>query len=359
MATSTETFQLSVTAAELYESKFVPAFFAEWAPHLVDLAGVGPGQAVLDVACGTGIVARTVADRLAGTGRVVGVDLNEAMLTVARRVRPDIEWRQGDAGGAAVPGPRRSTRPVPDGAHVLPGPARGACGRCAGRRAWRHGGAPGPGHAGRPSRPTGRSSRWRRATPGPRPRSLLGAYFACGDLAELTALVEAAGLAVTATRTRPGPRPVRLGRRVRGGRGGEHAARDRISEEVYARIREGARGGAPAVHDAAGRVEVPLEGPPRRRPALTDAAIPLRPRVDRPGRPPGDGRAGSERFVPLSGPGRPPPGIPRRSGGGRWRGRRSRVPGTCRSPRRPRARPRARRTRRESGARPGPRRRAA
>ena len=56
-----------MAAAEIYESRFVPALFAEWAPHLVDLAGVRPGQAVLDVACGTGIVARTVADRLVAT----------------------------------------------------------------------------------------------------------------------------------------------------------------------------------------------------------------------------------------------------------------------------------------------------
>ena len=53
MTSSTETFQISVAAAEIYESKFVPAFFAEWAPHLVDLADIGPGQAILDVACGT------------------------------------------------------------------------------------------------------------------------------------------------------------------------------------------------------------------------------------------------------------------------------------------------------------------
>jgi ubiquinone/menaquinone biosynthesis C-methylase UbiE len=98
-----ETFHLSVEAAERYEAMFVPALFAEWAPRLADAAGITPGQAVLDVACGTGIVARTVADRLAGDGRVVGVDLNEAMLTVARRIRPDLEWRQGDV--AALPFP--------------------------------------------------------------------------------------------------------------------------------------------------------------------------------------------------------------------------------------------------------------
>src|SRR5215218_11336618 len=97
MTGSTQTFQLSVEAAEVYEARFVPALFAEWAPHLVEAARVAGGQAVLDVACGTGVVARTAADRMGGQGRVVGLDLNEGMLTVAGRLRPDIEWRQGDA----------------------------------------------------------------------------------------------------------------------------------------------------------------------------------------------------------------------------------------------------------------------
>src|SRR5262245_50428962 len=99
----TETFQVSAAAAEAYESTFVPALFAEWAPHLCDLAAVGPGQRVLDVACGTGIVARVAADRLGGAGHVVGVDLNDAMLTVARRVRRDLEWRQGNAEALPFP----------------------------------------------------------------------------------------------------------------------------------------------------------------------------------------------------------------------------------------------------------------
>ena len=97
MSGSLETFQIAANAAEVYESKLVPAIFGEWAPHLVDAAGVAPGHAVLDVACGTGVVARTAADRMGGRGRVVGVDRNPAMLTVARRRRPDIEWRQADA----------------------------------------------------------------------------------------------------------------------------------------------------------------------------------------------------------------------------------------------------------------------
>ena len=87
-----ETFNVSTEVAEIYESAFVPAFFAQWAPILCEAAGVAHGQRVLDVACGTGIVARTAADLVAPGGSVVGVDVNEAMLTVARRVRPDIDF---------------------------------------------------------------------------------------------------------------------------------------------------------------------------------------------------------------------------------------------------------------------------
>ena len=62
MTGTTETFQLSLAAAEAYEARFVPAIFGEWAPHLVEAAGVAPGQAVLAVDGGT--VAVQVWDRL-------------------------------------------------------------------------------------------------------------------------------------------------------------------------------------------------------------------------------------------------------------------------------------------------------
>ncbi|GAA3382054.1 methyltransferase domain-containing protein [Cryptosporangium minutisporangium] len=92
-----EAYVMSAEMAEFYESTFVPALFAPWAHRLVDAAAVTSGTSVLDVACGTGVVARTAADRVGPAGSVVGVDLNEAMLGVAERVRPDLEWRLGDA----------------------------------------------------------------------------------------------------------------------------------------------------------------------------------------------------------------------------------------------------------------------
>ncbi len=89
--------QVTGTAAEIYEDFFVPALFREWAPRVVDAARIQPGWRVLDVACGTGILARTVAERVGAKGSVIGLDLNEGMLEVARRKAPNIEWRQGRA----------------------------------------------------------------------------------------------------------------------------------------------------------------------------------------------------------------------------------------------------------------------
>ena len=43
--TTGETFQIPLEAAEMYEAKFVPALFAEWAPRLIEIAAVKPGDA--------------------------------------------------------------------------------------------------------------------------------------------------------------------------------------------------------------------------------------------------------------------------------------------------------------------------
>jgi ubiquinone/menaquinone biosynthesis C-methylase UbiE len=91
-----DAWQLAHDAAVAYEKDCVPAIFAQWAPVLAEIAGIKPGDRVLDVACGTGVLAREAAT-LAGSRGVTGLDLNEGMLAVARRLRPEIDWRQGDA----------------------------------------------------------------------------------------------------------------------------------------------------------------------------------------------------------------------------------------------------------------------
>lgn len=92
-----DAWQLAHEAAAAYESDFVPAIMAQWPPVLAEIAGIKPGDRVLDVACGTGVMAREAASRMGSTGRVTGLDLNEGMLAVARRLRPDLDWRHGDA----------------------------------------------------------------------------------------------------------------------------------------------------------------------------------------------------------------------------------------------------------------------
>lgn len=87
--------------AESYENYMVPALFAPWASYLIRSAYAQPGERVLDVACGTGIVARHVAPRVGSHGMVIGLDLNPDMLSMARaaaaRKGLPIEWCAGRA----------------------------------------------------------------------------------------------------------------------------------------------------------------------------------------------------------------------------------------------------------------------
>jgi ubiquinone/menaquinone biosynthesis C-methylase UbiE len=87
--------------AEVYESFLVPHLFSPWARDLVARSGAKPGERILDVACGTGIVVREVLPFVGPNGRVTGVDFSPAMLAVARnRVPPGeapAEWYEASA----------------------------------------------------------------------------------------------------------------------------------------------------------------------------------------------------------------------------------------------------------------------
>ena len=83
--------------ADVYDEQFVPALFRHWGPVLCDAANITSGQRVLDVACGTGALTVSVADRVAPGGAVLGLDANPEMLAVARRKHADIEWHDGRA----------------------------------------------------------------------------------------------------------------------------------------------------------------------------------------------------------------------------------------------------------------------
>jgi SAM-dependent methyltransferase len=259
MTSSVETFQLSVEAAEVYESSFVPALFAEWARHLVEVAGIAPGQAVLDVACGTGIVARTAADRMGGQGRVAGLDANEGMLTVARRLRPGIEWRQGDA--ADLPFDVGSFDAVLCQAALMFFPDRAAALREMARVV-----APGGTVAvqvwDRLEAQEGFGAMYEAFAEhlGPEAMKLESVYWALGDLDLMGSLFQAAGLQVTGVRTRVGT--------VRYGSASEAVATEieatplaeRIDQDTYRRLLDvGAEAMRPFEVDG-GRIELPIRG---------------------------------------------------------------------------------------------------
>jgi ubiquinone/menaquinone biosynthesis C-methylase UbiE len=93
-------WQFVGSVPENYERYLVPSIFGPWAKNLVDIARLQPGERVLDIACGTGIVARTAALRL-GSGSIIGLDVSLPMLAVARSAAAaegqSIEWREGTA----------------------------------------------------------------------------------------------------------------------------------------------------------------------------------------------------------------------------------------------------------------------
>jgi ubiquinone/menaquinone biosynthesis C-methylase UbiE len=98
------------TAPEAYERYFVPAIGGPLAHDLIAEAALRAGERVLDVACGTGVVARLAAERVGAGGSVAALDLNASMLDVARTVSapaaPPIRWYESTA----------ESMPLPDGA---------------------------------------------------------------------------------------------------------------------------------------------------------------------------------------------------------------------------------------------------
>jgi cyclopropane fatty-acyl-phospholipid synthase-like methyltransferase len=91
---------------ENYERFFVPTIGEPLANDLIRLAALRPDERILDVACGTGIVARLATQQVGSNGTVAGLDVNPGMLEVARSITPagmSIEWYESsDVGGCPV-----------------------------------------------------------------------------------------------------------------------------------------------------------------------------------------------------------------------------------------------------------------
>lgn len=92
-----QSLEAQIAAAKAYEALFVPALFAQWAPKIAEAANLVAGQNVLDVACGTGVLAREVRRRIGPTGYVAGLDPGVGMLAVAKELCPSVDWREGTA----------------------------------------------------------------------------------------------------------------------------------------------------------------------------------------------------------------------------------------------------------------------
>ena len=75
----------------------VPSLFRPWATDLIGRVPLAKEDRILDVACGTGIVARLVREQLGAGSQITGVDLNPEMIAVARSIQPDIPWHLGNA----------------------------------------------------------------------------------------------------------------------------------------------------------------------------------------------------------------------------------------------------------------------
>jgi ubiquinone/menaquinone biosynthesis C-methylase UbiE len=93
-------WQLEGNAPLAYDTHIVDVFLQDYSRRLVEVAAIKSGDRVLDVACGTGVVTRLVANKIGSAGQVVGFDLNVGMLARARASRETaaaIEWRLGNA----------------------------------------------------------------------------------------------------------------------------------------------------------------------------------------------------------------------------------------------------------------------
>lgn len=96
-------WDIPVSTVEIYQNIFIPAMIGEWIPRVLALVDLQPGDKVLDVACGTGVITRAAAVAVGTGGAVTGIDISPDMLNLARKLTdgtfPAIEWRECDAQG--------------------------------------------------------------------------------------------------------------------------------------------------------------------------------------------------------------------------------------------------------------------
>ena len=101
MNSSSGSMEPDTSAAEAYDTILVPEVMQPWADLMVQKAHVGTGARTLDVACGTGVVARCAARLCGPQSHASGLDIDPAMITVAKaaalREALNIDYRCGSA----------------------------------------------------------------------------------------------------------------------------------------------------------------------------------------------------------------------------------------------------------------------
>lgn len=99
--TDIDSWKIAGDSPAEYEEYLVSGLFKLWAEKLIQFSSPPPDSTILDVACGTGIVARSAAFKVVNDARVTGLDISKQMLNkaseMAKKPGLEIEWKQGDA----------------------------------------------------------------------------------------------------------------------------------------------------------------------------------------------------------------------------------------------------------------------
>ncbi|MEM7374599.1 MAG: class I SAM-dependent methyltransferase [Bacteroidota bacterium] len=95
------------SVAKAYDSILVPVLFEAWAKSLMQTHPPVPGNKVLDLACGTGVVTKELVQHLPPDGRVIALDINTQMLDLAKTRcaawATHIDFREGTADSLEIP----------------------------------------------------------------------------------------------------------------------------------------------------------------------------------------------------------------------------------------------------------------
>lgn len=99
MVVSNEDRLFTGSIPQLYDDYMVPLIFEPYAADIASRVAMFQPWSVLEIAAGTGVVTRYLANALAPDVRIVATDLNQAMIdrAVAVGTSRNVEWRQADA----------------------------------------------------------------------------------------------------------------------------------------------------------------------------------------------------------------------------------------------------------------------